>query len=127
MDTCSIRQKGYPVRPTFPDFMERYKIIGHPMSRKVDPTADACAKILTQAGIEVGANGAQPGKTRVFMKYPHQDKLTEALGPYTEAAKQIGLVGKGMLARLRFRSALKKKQEQDTKVKDVLDAFAKAF
>jgi len=126
MDTCSIRQKGYPIRPTFEDFMERYKIIGHPMSKKVSPTAEACAQILKMADIEVGANGAQPGKTRVFMKYPHSEQLKTSLGPYTDAAREIGTVGKGMLARLRYNAVKKAKEAQDVKVASFVDSITAA-
>eukprot|EP00040_Diaphanoeca_grandis_P024051 m.131735 g.131735 ORF g.131735 m.131735 type:complete len:1059 (-) comp29563_c0_seq1:99-3275(-) len=126
MDTCSIRQKGYPIRPTFEDFMERYKIIGHPMSKVVEPSASACSQILSMANIEVGPAGAQPGKTRVFMKYTHNDQLRAALGPYTDAAKEIGLVGKGMLARMRYKTARKLKEEQDVKVASFIDGITAA-
>lgn len=119
LDTTRIRREGYPSRPTFADFLERYKIIGHPMSAKIAPTGPNCQEILKHAGVD----GAKVGKTKIFMKYYHGEQLNDKLKPFAGAAMHIGKFGKGLLARLRYREMLKAKQAQDAVVGPVLARF----
>ena len=116
LDTTRIRREGYPQRPTFGDFLERYKIIGHPMSKEIAPTGPNCEEILKHSGVE----GAKVGKTKIFMKYFHADKLNDKLKPFSGAAMHIGKFGKGYLSRLRYRDLLKNKRAQDATVNPFL-------
>lgn len=122
LDTTRIRREGYPQRPNFGDFLERYKIIGHPMSKQIAPTGPNCAEILKHAGVD----GAKVGKTKIFMKYFHADKLNDKLKPFSGAAMHIGKFGKGYLSRLRYRDLLKEKRAQDAVVNPFLARITSA-
>ena len=80
LGTVKIRKAGYPVRPTFPRFLSRYKVIvSGPYPAMDSPTkvlADFSAKILKEAGFD--KLKAQIGKTRVFLKNDANQQL-EAL------------------------------------------------
>lgn len=121
LDTTRIRREGYPSRPTFADFMERYKILGHPMSKEVPPTGPNCQEILNHAGV----GDAQIGKTKVFMKHYHGQALDEKLKPFSSAAMLIGKFGIGFLARARCRPIMEHKRKQDKIVKAWLDTVPK--
>lgn len=121
LDTTRIRREGYPSRPTFADFMERYKILGHPMSKEVPPTGPNCQEILAHAGV----SEAKIGKTKVFMKHYHGQALDEKLKPFSSAAMLIGKFGVGFLARARCRPVIEHKRKQDSIVKAWLETIPK--
>ena len=101
--------------------MERYKILGHPMSKEVASTGPNCQEILKQAGV----NDAKIGKTKVFMKHNHGALLDEKLLPFASAAKLIGKFGVGFLERARCKTIIESKRMQDTVVKAWLDTIPK--
>jgi myosin-3 len=121
LDTTRIRREGYPSRPTFADFLERYKILGHPMSKEVPSTGPSCQEILSHANVE----DAKIGKTKVFMKHYHGRALDEMLKPFSSAAMLIGKFGVGFLARARCKPLIEYKRKQDTLVKAWLDTIPK--
>jgi myosin-3 len=61
LETTRIRKEGYAYRPTFGDFLNRFKMLGFPFG--VNPAANAasCGKVLEVAGCK----GWQVGKTKV--------------------------------------------------------------
>mmetsp|Transcript_4923 Transcript_4923/g.12751 ORF Transcript_4923/g.12751 Transcript_4923/m.12751 type:complete len:985 (-) Transcript_4923:966-3920(-) len=121
LDTTRIRREGYPSRPTFADFLERYKIIGHPMSKEISATGANCKEILSHSGV----NDARIGKTKVFMKHYHGHALDDKLKPFSSAATLIGKFGVGFLARARLRPVVEHKRKQDAIVKAWLDTIPK--
>jgi hypothetical protein len=121
LDTTRIRREGYPSRPTFADFLERYKILGHPMSKEVLPTGPNCEEILSHAQVKE----AKIGKTKVFMKHYHGQALDEMLKPFSVAAALIGKFGIGFLDRTRCRPIIEYKRKQDKLVKAWLDTIPK--
>ena len=83
LETTRIRKEGYAIRPTFEEFVERYKTLAAQVT--MASTAANCRKILTSAKLE----GYQIGKTKVFLKYWHIDKLIELLEKVHTAASMI--------------------------------------
>ena len=67
METITIRRKGYPIRHTFPEFVDRYRILttGIPSSSCVDDCKSASGKICSAV---LGDADFQLGKSKVFLK-----------------------------------------------------------
>ena len=83
LETTRIRKEGYAIRPTFEEFVERYKSLAAQVT--MASTAPNCRKILVAAKVE----GYQIGKSKVFLKYWHVDKLIELLEVVHKAASMI--------------------------------------
>jgi len=98
LETTRIRKLGYSYRPTFADFVDRYKLLGFGVSQRPAPTDSTCAQILSKAKVE----GYQVGKTKVFLRYYHTDLLNEMLRPFPTSAAILQKVAKGMVARRKF-------------------------
>ena len=66
METIRIRRAGYPIRHTFAEFVDRYRILGSNIgpSHTVD-CKDASKKICSSV---LGNADFQMGKTKVFLK-----------------------------------------------------------
>ena len=84
METIRIRRAGYPIRHSYPDFIDRYRFLidGVMPSHKEDcPTASAkiCRAVL-------GTADYQLGKTKVFLK-DAQDVYLEQLREQVLAKK----------------------------------------
>jgi len=115
LETTRIRKEGYAYRPTFGDFVERYKLLGFGVSSTPPPTDATCARILAKASVE----GYQVGKTKVFLRYFHVDLLNDLLRPFPNAATCLQKVARGMAARKKFARA----KEQAAKEKALVDSM----
>ena len=71
LETTRIRKEGYAHRPTFQDFLNRYKVIGFPMNATPTPNASSVTRIIAKAGLE----DWQVGRTKVFLRYYHPGML----------------------------------------------------
>ena len=85
LETTRIRKEGYAFRPTFGDFLHRYKVLGFPFSSNPPATAASCSQVLQKAGLQ----GWQVGKTKVFLRYFHMDELNEKFLPFPLAAQKL--------------------------------------
>eukprot|EP00055_Hartaetosiga_balthica_P002458 m.4037 g.4037 ORF g.4037 m.4037 type:complete len:957 (+) comp2161_c0_seq1:253-3123(+) len=99
LETTRIRKEGYAYRPTFKDFVERYKVLGFPFSANPPASSHACATILDKAGIQ----GWQVGKTKVFLRYFHADELNEKFLPFPLAARVFQKISRGLISRQQTR------------------------
>lgn len=80
METIRIRRAGYPIRHTFADFVERYRVLCPPMAgvpysligdmRRA--TLDICETVFPRGS---PAADYQLGKTKVFLKDAHDSSL----------------------------------------------------
>ena len=61
LETTRIRKEGYSYRPTFFDFLDRYKLLGFGVSSTPPPNEATCRRIMEKGNI----NGFQIGKTKV--------------------------------------------------------------
>lgn len=100
----------YSHRPTFADFVNRYKVIAFALNSTPPASAQSCQAILARSGCK----GWQVGKTKVFLRYFHMSELAQTLLPYPTAAARIQTAARCFVARklLQDRLAAKKKQDE---------------
>jgi len=110
LETTRIRREGFASRPTFVDFVQRYKMLGFAGSSDVPASVDSCKQILALAGCE----GYEVGKTKVFLRYFHQDELNGKIEPFVAAAIDINQYSRGFAARAIYAEKLAAKRAQDT-------------
>eukprot|EP00039_Didymoeca_costata_P001569 m.53356 g.53356 ORF g.53356 m.53356 type:complete len:1619 (-) comp10863_c0_seq1:444-5300(-) len=75
LETTRIRREGFAVRPTFAEFIHRFKALAFAYGDSIDENSTNCAKILNETQI----TGWLLGKTKVFLKYYHLDELEARL------------------------------------------------
>ena len=68
-----MRKDGFPIRLKFQEFVEYYSWLVACVT--MDPTPSNCRKIMTTAQL----NGYEIGKTKVFLKHWHVEKLNKSL------------------------------------------------
>ena len=132
LETTRIRKEGYAIRPTYEEFVERYKTLAAQVT--MAGTAANCRKILTAAKLE----GYQVGKTKVFLKYWHVDKLIELLEVVHKAASMIQkceltqnhilmltltIVVRGFICRRRFKKLLEQLRKEASQVAELTGAI----
>ncbi|XP_063960689.1 myosin-IIIb-like [Lytechinus pictus] len=98
LETIRIRKSGYPTRLLFPDFQHRYKFIGFPMTADIDPHPKKCKQILEAAG----CTNYHIGKTKVFLKYWHTEKLDTRMDQLFAQVVTCQRVARGRAARRRY-------------------------
>ncbi|WAQ98013.1 MYO3B-like protein [Mya arenaria] len=114
LETTKIRREGFAVRPSFEDFVNKYKVIlCKPL---LTGSRDNCSKILRATSIK----GWQVGKTKVFLKYFHVDQLTEVLEQMGKSAITLQRIVRGFLARRHFARKLEVARQQAEKIAALL-------
>lgn len=88
LETTRIRREGYSVRPRFEEFMEKFKMLAYGPDASVEASAFSCERILQSCAIE----GYLMGRTKVFLKYFHWDRLEFLL---QERLKRVVALQKG--------------------------------
>lgn len=83
LETTRIRKEGYSLRPTFQEFVERYKYLSPSSSIKFDSAS--CKLILNNTMLK----NWRVGKSKVFLKYYHYDQLKTILDQYISYATII--------------------------------------
>ena len=68
LETTRIRKEGFSHRPTFADFINRYKVIAFPLMSLPPATGEVCERILNRADIK----GYLIGKSKVGPVPIHQ-------------------------------------------------------
>lgn len=76
LETTRIRKEGYSLRPTFQEFIERYKYLSPSSDIKFDSTT--ARQILNNTKLQ----NWRVGKSKVFLKYYHYDELKSILDQY---------------------------------------------
>eukprot|EP00049_Salpingoeca_infusionum_P017711 m.354083 g.354083 ORF g.354083 m.354083 type:complete len:962 (-) comp16916_c0_seq1:372-3257(-) len=118
LETTRIRKEGYAFRPTFKDFLHRYKILAFPYTSSPPASGASCSRVLEKAGL----TGWQIGKTKVFLRYFHMDELNEKFLPFPMAARTFTSIGRGFLARAKTKKLL---AEAEMQAKQAQQLFAK--
>ncbi|XP_030829634.1 myosin-IIIb isoform X1 [Strongylocentrotus purpuratus] len=98
LETIRIRKSGYPTRLQFSDFQHRYKFIGFPLTADIDVHPKKCKQILEAAG----CTDYHIGKSKVFLKYWHTEKLDTRMDQLRAQVVTCQRVVRGRAARLRF-------------------------
>eukprot|EP00730_Choanoeca_flexa_P004848 TRINITY_DN11819_c4_g2_i1.p1 TRINITY_DN11819_c4_g2~~TRINITY_DN11819_c4_g2_i1.p1 ORF type:complete len:960 (+),score=384.84 TRINITY_DN11819_c4_g2_i1:74-2953(+) len=114
LETTRIRKEGYAFRPTFSDFLDRFKMLGFPFGTNPPATHESCAKVLAVAGCQ----GWQVGKTKVFLRYFHMDELNEKFKPFPAAASVLSRAARGFIARQNVRKLKQQAAQQAKAVED---------
>lgn len=114
LETTRIRKEGYAHRPTFEDFLNRYKIIGFPLMSTPPATSGSCTRVLQKSGID----DWQVGRTKVFLRYYHPPMLGKVMAPYPNAAACIQNMARGFLARQQVGKLLDKAKQEAKIVSD---------
>lgn len=122
LETTRIRKEGFPQRPTFQDFLDRYKVLGFGFAAKPPANAESCAKILAKAQ----QAGWQVGKTKVFLRYWHSDKLNELMRPFPAAAKVLQKYARGFIARRKLKKLKEVAARERKAVLDLITRLEKA-
>jgi len=113
LETTRIRKEGYAHRPTFQDFLNRYRVIGFPLMSSPAANASSCTRILAKAGLE----DYQVGRTKVFMRYFHPGLLAQVMAPYPTNAAVIQNACRGFADRCEV-TALIARAKDDIKTVD---------
>ena len=85
LETTRIRREGFSSRPLFSDFVDRFKLIAFPLGADVPKTAESCRQVCETAGL----TDYEVGKTKMFLRYFHQDKLNALVTPYHTSGELI--------------------------------------
>lgn len=72
LDTAVARQKGFPQRVSFQEFLRRYKFLAFDFDENVDLTKDNCRLLLIRLKME----GWAIGTSKVFLKYYNVEYLS---------------------------------------------------
>lgn len=97
LETTRIRREGFALRISFADFIDRYKLVLY--TTNLPTTESSCRQILKRSNL----HGWQIGRTKVFLKYWHAEKLAEQLQKAQEAVITIQKVVRGFLARRKYK------------------------
>ncbi|XP_033115293.1 myosin-IIIb-like [Anneissia japonica] len=115
LETTRIRKLGYAVRPLFEDFVKRYRILA--LSPKLVTDNRGVVKILT----DMKLTDWQIGKTKVFLKYYHQEKLEAKMIEMGKSAIQMQKIVRGFLVRVKFRRMLEVARREAREAKEFLE------
>eukprot|EP00117_Sycon_ciliatum_P005837 scpid22251/ scgid9621/ Myosin-IIIa len=114
LETTRIRREGFAIRPSFEEFVSRFKSLAN---LQIRPDAKGCRRILNAAGI----TGFQIGKTKVFLKYYHLDTLSRKLERVHRAATVLQKVIRGHVSRKGTRPLFIKARQE----REMLQAFVR--
>ncbi|KAK0070267.1 myosin-IIIb [Biomphalaria pfeifferi] len=110
LQTIEIRRRGFAVRPTFSQFIQKYKILS---DYQMKETVDNCITILKKSFL----SGWCIGKSKVFLKFKHVEKLTQMLDERINSVVHMQRVVRGFVQRERYKKMKEKilaaKLEQD--------------
>lgn len=81
-ETAKERQNGYPFRISFPEFLKRYQFLAFDFDETVEITKDNCRLLLIRLKLE----DWMIGKSKVFLKYFHEEYLSRA---YENKVKKV--------------------------------------
>ncbi|XP_069138328.1 myosin-IIIb-like isoform X1 [Argopecten irradians] len=118
LETIKIRREGFAVRPSFPEFVEKYKILLCKAS--LDGNKQNCVRILKASKI----TGWQVGKTKVFMKYYHLEQLSDIFKVMGKSAVHLQKVVRGFLARQRVKLRKLEAQKEAQRVHNFLSQIS---
>ncbi|XP_025074650.1 neither inactivation nor afterpotential protein C [Pogonomyrmex barbatus] len=103
LDTAKARQRGYPYRIPFQEFLRRYKFLAFDFDETVEMTKDNCRLLLIRLKME----GWIIGKTKVFLKYYNEEYLSRLYETQVRKIIKVQCMMRAFLARKNIASKIK--------------------
>ncbi|XP_019699822.1 neither inactivation nor afterpotential protein C isoform X2 [Harpegnathos saltator] len=116
LDTAKARQRGYPYRIPFQEFLRRYKFLAFDFDETVEMTKDNCRLLLIRLKME----GWIIGKTKVFLKYYNEEYLSRLYETQVRKIVKVQCMMRAFLARKNIASkiiSIKKDIARKTSIK----------
>ncbi|CAB4009295.1 myosin-IIIa isoform X2, partial [Paramuricea clavata] len=107
LETTRLRKEGYSERITFQEFVRRYQLVLFHLNENVRPDALSCKAILRAAGLDHWL----VGKTKIFLKYYHVEKLGAILEKYRHSVVLVQRAVRAWLQRRRFKHVRDKRNQ----------------
>ncbi|KAK2587108.1 hypothetical protein KPH14_002873 [Odynerus spinipes] len=95
LDTAKARQRGYPHRISFQEFLRRYKFLAFDFDENVEMTKDNCRLLLVRLKME----GWVIGKSKVFLKYYNEEYLSRLYETQVKKIVKVQCMMRAFLAR----------------------------
>ncbi|KAJ8686537.1 hypothetical protein QAD02_022331 [Eretmocerus hayati] len=95
LDTARARQKGYPFRVSFQEFLRRYKFLAFDFDENVEMTQDNCRLLLVRLKME----GWIIGKSKVFLKYYNEEYMSRLYETQVKKIVKVQCMLRSFLAR----------------------------
>ncbi|XP_075241500.1 myosin-IIIb-like isoform X2 [Convolutriloba macropyga] len=107
VEVCKIRQNGFSYRPTFAEFIEKYKMLLFGATAELESSAGIAKEILEKSLI----TGYRIGKTKVFLGYSQQERLDHELSRVIKFAVTLQRYARGLIIRRRRRLLNEKRKK----------------
>ncbi|XP_028393472.1 myosin-IIIb-like isoform X2 [Dendronephthya gigantea] len=107
LETTRLRKEGYSERITFGEFVRRYQLVLFHLNENVRADALSCKAILRAAGLDHWL----VGKTKIFLKYYHVEKLGTILEKYRHSVILVQRAVRAWLQKRRFKRVRDKRNE----------------
>ena len=120
LETVRVRREGYSYRPLFSEFVDIYSPIAYPFLEKVKPNGNVCLKILAR----VGLSEFKIGRSKMFLKYYHQDHLNRFLMDMHQHAINIQRHFKGYKIRKQLKGVFADRSKQHAQLTIFLNSIA---
>lgn len=111
LEATRIRQEGFSWRPTFAEFVQRYKILAFDNTKLslVKSTSKNCEKIINIAKLDQ----FHIGKSKLFLKFYHVTDLEQKLKDYFADVTRAQSAVRAFFARKRYKRLLERKKMND--------------
>ncbi|KAL8615976.1 hypothetical protein ACOMHN_034652 [Nucella lapillus] len=120
LETTKIRREGFAVRPSFEEFVSKYKIVLCRLDLR--GSRENCMKILQASKM----TGWHTGKTKVFLKYHHVEQLTDLLESLGKKVVVLQKIARGFIARRRYARKLERARKQKARLEALMKAAEEA-
>eukprot|EP00049_Salpingoeca_infusionum_P007985 m.128854 g.128854 ORF g.128854 m.128854 type:complete len:1133 (+) comp13879_c0_seq1:284-3682(+) len=123
LEATRIRREGFSWRPTFSEFVRRFKILAFPthMLARVQENAHTARKILEITKLDP----VLVGKTKLFLKWYHKDEMEAKLKAYYDSVIRVQSAARALFAKriykvrlLRAQMSEKERQEAEAKERE---------
>ncbi|XP_018328516.1 neither inactivation nor afterpotential protein C isoform X2 [Agrilus planipennis] len=112
LETAKARQRGFPHRIPFPEFIRRYKFLAFDFDENVEVTKDNCRLLLVRLKME----GWLIGKSKVFLKYYNEEYLSRLYETQVKKVIKVQSMIRSYLAKRRIaKKGQKSLSNQNTK------------
>ncbi|XP_076245850.1 STKc_myosinIII_N_like and MYSc_Myo21 domain-containing protein ninaC [Calliopsis andreniformis] len=102
LDTAKARQRGYPCRISFQEFLRRYQFLAFDFDENVEINQDNCRLLLIRLKME----GWMIGKTKVFLKYYNEEYLSRLYETQVKKIIKVQCMMRAFLARKNITSKI---------------------